>query len=122
MDVISFLFVLLVPQGAVIPAGTHVDARLEAAVNTQSASVGDSVVAVLTKPVLAANNRVIPAGSRLRGRVRMGGCCRPGLQTRSRHGNRTEPGVTLCSWALERLQELLSEVVLHVPRVFSAEP
>jgi hypothetical protein len=69
MDIISFLFVLLVPQGSVIPAGTHVDARLEAAVKTQSSSVGDSVVAVLTKPVLAANTQVIPAGSRLHGRV-----------------------------------------------------
>src|SRR5690348_12421956 len=69
MDIIPFLFVLLVPQGSVIPAGTHVDARLEAAVKTQSSSVGDSVVAVLTKPVLTANTQVIPAGSRLRGRV-----------------------------------------------------
>ena len=69
MGIISFLFVLVVPQGSVIPAGTHVDARLEAAVKTESASVGDSVVAVLTKPVSAADTQVIPAGSRLHGRV-----------------------------------------------------
>src|SRR5215467_4884272 len=69
MDIIPILLILLVPQGAHIPAGTRVDARLESAVRTQASSVGDSVVAVLTKPVFAGNVKVIPEGSRLHGRV-----------------------------------------------------
>jgi len=69
MDIIPFLFVLLVPQGSVIPAGTRVDARLESAVRTETASPGDGVAAVLTKPVFAGSVKVIPEGSRLLGRV-----------------------------------------------------
>ena len=69
MAIIPILLILLVPQGSLIPAGTRVDARLESAVRTQTSSVGDSVVAVLTKPVFAANVKVIPEGSRLHGRV-----------------------------------------------------
>jgi hypothetical protein len=69
MDLIPILFILLVPQGSLIPAGTQVDARLESAVRTGTSSIGDSVVAVLTKPVFAANVKVIPEGSRLHGRV-----------------------------------------------------
>jgi hypothetical protein len=69
MAIIPILLILLVPQGVLIPAGTRVDARLESAVRSQTSSVGDGVVAVLTKPVFAANVKVIPEGSRLHGRV-----------------------------------------------------
>ena len=69
MEIIPILFILLVPQGSIIPAGTRVDARLESAVRTGTSSVGDSVVAVLTKPVFVANVNMIPKGSRLHGRV-----------------------------------------------------
>src|SRR5258705_13680006 len=51
------------------PAGTMVQAKLEPSVKTASSEVGDAVVAVLTKPVLAADRIMVPGGSRLHGRV-----------------------------------------------------
>ena len=45
------------------------EARLESAVGTGTSSVGDRVVATVTKPVFAADGTVIPQGSRLYGRI-----------------------------------------------------
>jgi hypothetical protein len=56
-------------QSASVPAGTLVQARLETAVMTESSEIGDAVVAVLTKPVLAAEKIMVPQGARLNGRV-----------------------------------------------------
>ena len=68
---LSFLFLLISQpvQSAFIPAGTPVEAKLESSVKTASAAAGDSVVAVVTGPLRAAGNIIVPAGSRLNGRV-----------------------------------------------------
>ncbi|HYR87070.1 MAG TPA: TrbI/VirB10 family protein [Terriglobia bacterium] len=60
---------LLFAQPGSVPAGTMVQAKLETAVKTASSEVGDIVVAVLTKPVVAADKIMVPGGSRLHGRV-----------------------------------------------------
>ncbi len=60
---------LLFGQPGSVPAGTMVQAKLETSVKTASSEVGDAVVAVLTKPVLAADRIMVPGGSRLHGRV-----------------------------------------------------
>jgi len=60
---------LLLGQSGSVPAGTMVEAKLETAVKTASSEVGDTVLAVLTKPVVAADKIMVPGGSRLHGRV-----------------------------------------------------
>jgi hypothetical protein len=60
---------LLLAQSGSVPAGTMVQAKLETAVKTASSEVGDAVVAVLTRPVVAADKIMVPGGSRLHGRV-----------------------------------------------------
>jgi hypothetical protein len=52
-----------------VPAGTHLEARLESSVRTGSSEVGDQVIAVITNPIRSANEVVVPRGSRLNGRV-----------------------------------------------------
>jgi hypothetical protein len=60
---------LWLPQTLPVPAGTRIEARLESSVDTRHAAVGAEVVAVLIKPVLAGNVKVVEQGSRLHGRV-----------------------------------------------------
>ena len=69
MHLVPFLLILLASQRSQIPAGTPVEARLESVVRTRTSSVGDRVVAVVVKPVFAADGTVISQGSRLFGRV-----------------------------------------------------
>jgi len=56
-------------QSTFIPAGTRVDARLEAAVQTGTSNAGDAVVAIVAEPIRAVGKVVVPQGSRLNGRV-----------------------------------------------------
>src|SRR5262249_28305429 len=56
-------------QSALVPAGTRVDARLEAAIQTATANAGDPVVATVAEPIRAAGKIIVPQGSRLNGRV-----------------------------------------------------
>ena len=70
-EILPFLFFLWfqAAQPVLIPAGTPVEARLESDVRTDRSSIGDKVIAVVALPIRAAGNTVIPAGSRLEGRV-----------------------------------------------------
>ena len=56
-------------QSTPVPAGTHVEAKLESSIKTDTSKAGDSVVAVLSEPIRAASKTVVPKGSRLNGRV-----------------------------------------------------
>jgi hypothetical protein len=69
MHVLSFVLMLLLPQGFEIPAGTRVDARLQSLITTQTSRAGDEVIAVLVKPISGGKVRGIPQGSRLLGRI-----------------------------------------------------
>lgn len=69
MHIVPFLLILLASQRSQIPAGTPVEVRLESVVRTRTSSVGDRVVAVVTRPVFAADGTVISQGSRLYGRI-----------------------------------------------------
>lgn len=60
---------LLFAQPETVPAGTRVEAKLESAVRTKTAEIGDDVVAILTRPIRVADRVVVPEGSRLNGRV-----------------------------------------------------
>lgn len=66
---IALYLVLLFPQGPPVPAGTPLEARLQSAVNTKTSAVGNEVLAVLTKPLVAGGVRVAAPGSRLHGRI-----------------------------------------------------
>src|SRR4029453_7431116 len=65
------LFLVLSQTVAVdrVPAGTSLDARLEASVQTATSDVGDPVFAVVTEPLRTAGKVVIPQGTRLVGGV-----------------------------------------------------
>ncbi len=65
----SFLIGVLAAQSTPVPAGTHVKARLESAVRTETSKAGDPVVAILTDPIRIGNRIIVPEGSRLNGRV-----------------------------------------------------
>jgi hypothetical protein len=52
-----------------VPAGTHVDAKLQSDVNTGTSKTGEVVVAVVTSPLRESSTVVVPRGSRLNGRV-----------------------------------------------------
>jgi hypothetical protein len=72
MRPLFLLLVLIVARpgdAALIPAGTPLEARLESSVNTSSSRAGDVVTAVVSKPIQAEGEAVIPQGSRLNGRV-----------------------------------------------------
>jgi hypothetical protein len=57
------------PRPVTVPAGTHLEAKLESSVKTASSEVGDNVVAIVTNPIRLADQIVVPRGSRLNGRV-----------------------------------------------------
>jgi len=69
MHLIPLYLVLLFPQGMHVPAGTRVEARLQSSVNTRTSAVGNEVLAVLTKPLVAGGIPVAASGSRLHGRI-----------------------------------------------------
>jgi len=69
MHLIPLYLVLLFPQGMHVPAGTRVEARLQSSVNTRTSAVGNEVLAVLTKPLVAGGIPVAASGSRLLGRI-----------------------------------------------------
>ena len=52
-----------------VPAGTHVDAKLQSEVNTGRSKTGEAVVAVVTSPLRESSTVVVPRGSKLNGRV-----------------------------------------------------
>ena len=52
-----------------VPAGTHLDAKLQSNVNTGTSKTGESIVAVVTSPLRESSTVVVPRGSRLNGRV-----------------------------------------------------
>ena len=54
---------------ASIPAGTHVEARIESSVKTADSKVGDPIVAVVAKPIRTAGKVLVPEGARLNGRI-----------------------------------------------------
>ena len=56
--------------GREIPAGTHLEIRLTAAVGTYASKPGSTVSAVLTAPVIAGERVLLPAGSRIAGEVK----------------------------------------------------
>jgi hypothetical protein len=69
MHLIPFYLVLLFPQATPVPAGTGVDVRLQSSLDTRTSVVGNEVLAVLTKPLVAGGNQVAASGSRLHGRI-----------------------------------------------------
>jgi hypothetical protein len=64
-----FLWMLQTAPPASIPAGTHVEARIESSVKTADSKVGDPIVAVVARPIRAAGKVVVPEGARLNGRI-----------------------------------------------------
>ena len=64
----SFLFFILA-QSTPVPAGAHLEARLETSVKTGTSQAGDDVVAILIDPIRSAGKVIVPRGSRLNGRV-----------------------------------------------------
>jgi hypothetical protein len=66
---ISLFLILLFPPPQAIPVGTRVEARLESTIKTGSSAMGERVVADLVKPIRLVNQTVVPAGSRLNGRI-----------------------------------------------------
>ena len=70
MKVLSLLLLLAAePRPVRIPAGTHLEAKLESSVKTATSEVGDNVVAIVSSPIRSADQIVVPRGSRLNGRV-----------------------------------------------------
>jgi hypothetical protein len=69
VHLIPFYLVLLFPQGTHVPAGTRLEARLQSSGNTRTSAVGNEVLAVLTKPLVAGGTQVAASGSRLHGRI-----------------------------------------------------
>jgi len=71
MKVLSLLLLALAaePRPVKVPAGTHLVAKLESSVKTDTSEVGDNVVAVVTSPIRSADQIVVPRGSRLNGRI-----------------------------------------------------
>jgi hypothetical protein len=63
------LLMTLLP-GREIPAGTHLEIRLTAAVGSYASKVGSPVPAVLTAPVIGGDDVLLPAGSRVEGEVK----------------------------------------------------
>jgi hypothetical protein len=63
------LFGSLSAHAQAVPAGTRFEAKLETAVKTETAAIGDNVAAVLMKPLRLAGKTVMPQGTRLNGRV-----------------------------------------------------
>src|ERR1700728_1672789 len=55
--------------GAPPPTGSAVHARLETALNSATAKVGDPVEAVITEPLVASNHLILPEGSVIKGSV-----------------------------------------------------
>jgi hypothetical protein len=55
--------------GAPPPTGSVVHARLETALNSATAKVGDPVEAVITEPLVASNHLILPEGSVIKGSV-----------------------------------------------------
>ena len=69
---LSFVLLFLAADPApapTVPAGTHLQAKLQSEVNTGRSKSGQSVVAVITSPLRASRTVVVPQGSRLNGRV-----------------------------------------------------
>lgn len=60
---------MVTPLPQAIPVGTPVEARLESTIKTGSSANGERVVADLVKPIQLVNQTVVPAGSRLNGRI-----------------------------------------------------
>jgi len=52
-----------------VPAGTHIDAKLQSEVSTGRSKTGEAVVAVVTAPLRESSTVVVPRGSKLNGRV-----------------------------------------------------
>jgi len=66
----ALLIVLLVQVvPAVVRAGTPVDAKLETHVQSAISNAGDSVTAIVTQPIRAGRDIIVPEGSQLIGRV-----------------------------------------------------
>jgi hypothetical protein len=58
------------PGGAIIPAGTEIQAKLEQALSSKTSRQGDQFTVLTLQPVDGTNGRVaIPAGTRIRGEV-----------------------------------------------------
>jgi len=57
------------PKPVEIPSGTKIELVLEASVSSQTASVGDAVVASLTSPIRVGGEIAVPSGTRIVGRV-----------------------------------------------------
>jgi len=55
--------------GAPPPIGSAVHARLETALSSATAKVGDAVEAVITEPLVASNHLILPEGSLIKGSV-----------------------------------------------------
>ena len=69
MGIISSFLLLVLAQSTPVPAGTHLKARLESSVKTDTSKAGDAVSAVLSEPIRTAGRIVVPQGSRLHGRI-----------------------------------------------------
>jgi hypothetical protein len=64
-----FLWMLQTAPPVSIPAGTHVEVRIESSVKTADSKIGDPIVAVVARPIRAAGKVVVPEGARLSGRI-----------------------------------------------------
>jgi hypothetical protein len=70
--VLAFFLLLLTadpPAEPTVPAGTHLQAKLQSEVNTGRSKTGQAVTAVVTAPLRTSKTVVVPQGSLLNGRV-----------------------------------------------------
>ncbi|MBI3667788.1 MAG: LssY C-terminal domain-containing protein [Acidobacteria bacterium] len=67
---IAFLLLAGSGAGAELPPGTEIQVRLKSKVTSKQSKEGDRVEAVVSAPVLSGGEIVIPAGSKLEGRVK----------------------------------------------------
>ncbi len=52
-----------------VPAGTRIEVRLRTTVKTETAAAGDTITAVLLKPIRSGGRVAVPEGSELTGRI-----------------------------------------------------
>jgi hypothetical protein len=78
------VFLFLMAQPALAPAGTRLDAKLASTVKTRTSKAGDSVVAILAGPIRTGKDVVVPQGSRLNGRIETVAPGEPGAEGRVR--------------------------------------
>ena len=65
-----FLFAIGMARAEEVPSGAQIQVRLESAIASNKSKAGDSVQAVVISPVVVGSGIVIPAGTKLSGKVK----------------------------------------------------